>query len=72
MLNLTRKEQESILIFPAEDLDPEMTVAELFSDGVIEIYLDKVKDIKVRIGIDAPKALNIVRGELLYRDVSYP
>ncbi len=64
MLTLTRKENESLFIEPFEDLDPNMTVAELFANGGIEIYLDKVQNNKIRIGIDAPEALNIVRSEL--------
>ncbi len=64
MLTLTRKERESLFIEPFEDIDPNMTVAELFANGGIEIYLDKVQNKKIRIGIEAPEALNIVRGEL--------
>ena len=64
MLTLTRKENESLFIEPFEDIDPSMTVAELFADGGIEIYLDKVQGRKIRIGIEAPKELNIARGEL--------
>ena len=66
MLTLTRKENTSLFIEPYEDLDPNMTVAELFADGGIEIYLDKVQRNQIRVGVEAPKALNIVRGELPY------
>ena len=64
MLTLTRKEQQSLFIEPFEDIDPTMTVAELFANGGIEIYLDKIQGHKIRIGIEAPEVLNIVRGEL--------
>ena len=37
MLIISRKDAESILIRPAEDVNPKMTLAELFSDGPIEI-----------------------------------
>ena len=65
MLLLTRKEGEDILIFPAPDLNPEMTVAELFKDGPITIRLSHISRTQTRIGIDAPMALQIVRPELL-------
>lgn len=60
MLTLTRKENTSLFIEPYEDIDPNMTVAELFADGGIEIYLDKAQHNQIRIGIDAPKALNML------------
>ena len=34
MLVLTRKEGESILIYPADNIDPDMTIRELFSKPI--------------------------------------
>jgi sRNA-binding carbon storage regulator CsrA len=67
MLVLTRKEDESLVIFPSEYIDPSLTVAELFSSGPIKITINKISGLTqrhVQIGIDAPRDLVIVRGEL--------
>ena len=64
MLTLTRKENQSLFIEPFEDIDPDMTVAELFANGGIEIFLAEIEYKQVKIGIEAPKVLNIVRSEL--------
>lgn len=63
MLSLTRKEGELIYIYP-DDLPPEMTIAELFSGGYITIEIIGTRSHQVKIGIDAPSELKIVRGEL--------
>jgi len=65
MLALTRKDNEYIVIKPFNDIDPDMTVGELFTDGGIEILINKTSNKEVRIGFAAPDELNIVRGELL-------
>jgi len=64
MLVLTRRPGESLLIFPADDIDKAMTVAELFRDGPIEVHLRDIKANQVRLGIEAPKALAVLRDEL--------
>lgn len=50
MLDLTRHPEESIRFYT--------------SDGVIEITVHKIKGQQVRIGIDAPRNVNIVRREI--------
>jgi len=50
MLDLTRRPEESIRFYT--------------SDGVIEITVHKIKGQQVRIGIDAPRNVNIVRREI--------
>jgi len=65
MLILTRVENESIYICPKEDIDPSMTIADLFADDPIKIMLTDVKHGKVRLGVKAPNNLEILRSELL-------
>ena len=65
MLVLTRKENEAILIYPADDVDPDMTFAELFKDGPIKPRLNKLVKGQAKVSIDAARALQIVRDELV-------
>ena len=65
MLVLSRRDSESVIIRPDLDLDPAMTVADLFRDGPLEVRVVAIEGQQVRLGIEAPKALNIVRDELL-------
>jgi len=62
MLSLTRRPNELIYIYP-DDLPPDMTVAELFAGGQIAIEVLSIKGNQVRIGIDAPKSLIILRDD---------
>lgn len=64
MLTLTRKENQSLFIEPVVDINPDMTVAELFANGGIEIFITGTQRKQVRIGVVAPHELNIARGEL--------
>jgi sRNA-binding carbon storage regulator CsrA len=63
MLTLTRKESEIILIHPSEDLDPTMTVAELFSAGPIKVIVAETNQSDVQIGIDLPGSLCVIPAE---------
>jgi sRNA-binding carbon storage regulator CsrA len=63
MLTLTRKESESILIHPSENLDPAMTVAELFSTGPIRVVVAETNQSDVQIGIDLPGSLCVIPAE---------
>jgi len=65
MLSLSRKENQSLFIMPNLDVNPNMTVAELFKDGPIEVYVHDFRKSQIKIGIDAPLELNIVRGEMI-------
>lgn len=67
MLVLSRRNSESIHIQPAEGLDPRMTVAELFAAGPLVIEVRAVKGRQVRLGIEAPRDLAVIRDELLDR-----
>jgi len=63
MLILTRKPGELIYLYP-EDVPQDMTVAELFSGMQIVFEVLEVRGNQVKIGIDAPDKLTILRGEL--------
>jgi len=67
MLSLTRHENESLFIQLAKDVDPNMTVVELFKDGPIEVYVHDLRKTQIKIGIQAPQELNIVRAEMINR-----
>jgi len=60
MLCLNRRINEKIYIFP-DDLPPDMTIAELFSEGKITIEVLAIEPDQVRIGIKAPKTLKVLR-----------
>ena len=64
MLIITRRVGENFLLFPDASLDPHMTVAELFASGPLEIGVLGVKGNQVRVGIDAPTSIHIIRREL--------
>ena len=63
MITLNRKESESILIHPSEDLDPAMTVAELFANGPIKVIITEARQGDVQIGIHVPGKLRVVQTE---------
>ena len=65
VLTLTRKNQEAIFINPDQGVDPNMTVAELFANGPIEIVVHRIKAGSAAISIKAPDELKVVRSELL-------
>lgn len=65
MLTLTRRTGESSFIYPSNDLPADMTIAELFGNEKIEIKVIETSNHKLRIKIDAPKKLEIMRNELM-------
>jgi len=64
VLVLERKSGESILIYPNDDIKPDMTVEELFSDGPIRVAVKCRDHIAVKLAIDAPHKMKILRREL--------
>lgn len=64
MLAISRRPGQSIYIYPAGDIDPEMTVAQLFSGGPIKLTTD-IRNGQIKIGIAAPRELTVLREELL-------
>lgn len=63
MLVVTKKENESIKIEPIAGADPSLTLRELFAHGSIVLKLAHVGQRRVRIVIEAPSALRVIRNE---------
>jgi sRNA-binding carbon storage regulator CsrA len=61
MLIVSRKDAESILIRPGEGIDPQMTLADLFRNGPIEITIFSSSGNRVKMGVQAPEQLSIWR-----------
>lgn len=64
MLAISRRPGQAIFVYPADNIDPNMTVAELFSGGPIKIMTD-IKNGQVKVGIAAPRHLTVLREELV-------
>ena len=64
MLVLSRRADESIVIQPADGVDGNMTMAELFANGPIQITLLGGTGRRVKVGIDAPEQLAIRRKDV--------
>ena len=63
MLVVSRKENESIKIEPLDGIDPSLTLHEVFAQGPIVLTLKHVGARRVRIVVEAPGALRIMRTE---------
>lgn len=61
MLIVSRRDAESILIRPGDDIDPKMTLADLFRNGPIEITVFSTGGSRVKMGVQAPEQLSIWR-----------
>jgi sRNA-binding carbon storage regulator CsrA len=61
MLIVSRRDAESILIRPDEGIDMQMTLADLFRNGPIEITIFSSNGTRVKMGVQAPDALSIWR-----------
>jgi sRNA-binding carbon storage regulator CsrA len=61
MLIVSRRDSESILIRPGDDIDPMMTLADLFKSGPIEITIFSSGTNRVKMGVQAPEQLSIWR-----------
>jgi len=64
MLTLTRREGESIRILPADTVDLNMTLGELFAEGPVELIVSKVKGRQISLSFNAPRELAILRDEV--------
>jgi len=64
MLVLSRRADESIVIQPADGADANMTVAQLFANGPIQITLLGGTGRRVKVGIEAPEQLAIRRKDV--------
>lgn len=65
MLVLSRVEGDQIAILPTDDIDPATTVGDLFANGPIEISLYSAGKHNVKMGVDAPSTLSVVRKRTL-------
>ncbi len=65
MLILTRHPGEPLLLYPTDDIDPEMTVRQLFANDPIKIWSHEVKGNQTKIGIEAPSQIRVMRNELV-------
>jgi len=61
MLIVSRRDAESILIRPGDDIDPSMTLGDLFQNGPIEITIFSSNNNRVKMGVQAPDELSIWR-----------
>ena len=61
MLIVSRRDAESIVIRPSDDIDPNMTLADLFKSGPIEITIFSAGKSRVKMGVQAPEQLTIWR-----------
>lgn len=61
MLVLSRRADESITIQPADGVDANLTLAQLFANGPIQITLLGGSGKRIKMGIDAPSQLSIRR-----------
>ena len=61
MLIVSRRDDESIEIKPGDDIDPHMTLADLFAAGPIEIRIFSSNGNRVKMGVQAPEQLSIWR-----------
>ena len=65
MLVLSRRTDESIYIYPSDDLPDDMTVKDLFAGGGIEVFILNAGKGQIKLGVDAPMLLNVDRDEIL-------
>jgi sRNA-binding carbon storage regulator CsrA len=63
VLVVSRKENESIRIEPLDGIDPSLTLREVFAQGPIVLTLKHVGARRVRLVVEAPGALKIMRTE---------
>ncbi len=63
MLVVSRRFRESISISPAADIDPQMTLQDLFANGPIEIMVLAGGQNRVKVGVKAPVELSIWRND---------
>jgi len=61
MLIVSRKDAESIEIRPGDDIDPSMTLGDLFAAGPIEITIFSSNNNRVKMGVQAHEQLCIWR-----------
>lgn len=68
MLILTRRPGQVITLGLQDWVSPNLTVQELFTDGDIQIAVRRILRNEVRLGIEAPAGVRVLREELLPRE----
>lgn len=63
-LILTRRVGQSIVLTVAPGADPEQALHQLLRDG-ITVEINRVNNGNVRVSIDAPRTIQILRDELI-------
>ena len=61
MLILTRKTGQGVTIQPNHEVDPAITIAELFAAGPIEIVVKQIRGNQVKLGIQAHQGFMVLR-----------
>jgi sRNA-binding carbon storage regulator CsrA len=64
-LILTRRAGQSIVLTLAPDADPEKTLLQFLRDG-ITVEIRQIESGNVRVSIDAPRTIQILRNELIH------
>ena len=64
-LMLTRRIGQSIVLTVAPGADPEQALHQLLRDG-ITVEINRVEHGNVRVSIDAPRTIQILRDELIH------
>lgn len=64
-LMLTRRVGQSIVLTVAPGADPEQALHQLLRDG-IAVEINRVEHGNVRVSIDAPRTIQILRDELIH------
>ncbi len=64
MLILTRHRGQSVLLMPYPELDPKTPISELFKHGPIKVSIVDIGQNRMRLGIDAPPGIVVLRQEL--------
>ncbi|MDX1368112.1 carbon storage regulator [Pseudomonas sp.] len=65
-LMLTRSAGQSIVLTLAPDADPEKALLQFLRDG-ITVEISQIESSNVRVSIDAPRTIQILRNELIHR-----
>ncbi len=53
------------MIRPVADLDPATTISDLFADGPIEVAVLGIDGKQIKVGVNAPRLLAVLRNELM-------
>ena len=72
MLVLTRRVGETLFIDLSDAVDPSTPVGELFIDGPVEVAVLDVNGSQVKVGVEAPEDVHVVREVILPGNDGHP